>query len=122
MIYSLAIQLTLLFSRDLAIARLLYTTLPPFLHILFLLSNMCLLGCLLTISIYWSLVFLFCACVLGHVVVVLMLRAHVSACPRLCVVAGKDYVLLRVLAHNGAGIYVVCVAAAALYQVNMLCV
>ena len=110
--------------REIAIARLLYTTLPPFLHILYLTANMCVAVWLLLSRQFsaqpWiGLIPLSAGAVLIHLVLVLMLRAHRAACPRLRNVAYRDYWVTRALAHNGVAVHGVSVTAMLLYQVSL---
>lgn len=97
---------------------------PPFLHILYILGDMCVVTWMLLLHYakkpWIGLVALFVGAVLLHLVLLMMLRAHRAACPRLWTLSRRDYWATRVLAHNGVAVHGVLTVSLLFYQV--LCI
>lgn len=109
-------------DRELAIARLLYPILPPVLHILYILANMCVVVWLLLLRYarapFAGLAALLCGAALLHLVLLSLLRAHRAACPRLRTLARGDYWACRALVHNGIAVHAVATVVLLFYQVS----
>ena len=104
---------------------MLYSTLPPVVHMIYLLANVAIVAWVFVWDqyrlIHWALLCLLGTAILAPFSLLLMLRAHKEACPRLETVAPRDYWLLRALAHNGVGVHGAWSAALVLYQVGEWC-